>query len=233
MKIEIAMAAEASEAAGRAETAQASEEGTTPPPGGEEAGSRKGKSALFRFRNALGIGLSIFLVAWPWGRTPPEPWLLATGGAIVLCGMLLRLWCILQIGGAARKTSKLKAELVISWGPYSIVRNPIYIANTTIFVGFTALSGLLWMVPVVIAALWLWYDSVVRREEAFILEKHPVAYADYLRYANRWIPRLQYRGKPQDIPRYPLRRALKRERGMLLNILAGLAAVVILRIVRW
>ena len=158
-----------------------------------------------------------------------RPWLLGTGAAIVLAGVALRIWCILQIGGSARKTSKLKAERVISWGPYSIVRNPIYIANTTTFVGFTVLSGLLWALPAVVLGLWLWYDAIVRREEKFIEEKHPVDYAEYRKTVRRWLPSLRYRGRPEDTPPYPFSRALKRERGHLIAVSCGAAAVVLFR----
>src|SRR5262245_24288171 len=65
-----------------------------PPPGG----------LLFRYRNAMGVALALLLVLC-------QPWSLAssaalawTGGLLILAGVSLRLWCILQIGGSARKT---------------------------------------------------------------------------------------------------------------------------------
>ncbi|MBI4601965.1 MAG: isoprenylcysteine carboxylmethyltransferase family protein [Planctomycetes bacterium] len=191
-----------------------------PPPGGR----------LFRYRNAMGIGLVVLLAACPWGRLPLGPALLAPGLALVLLGVSLRLWCILQIGGSARKTSRLKAERVISWGPYSMVRNPIYIANTTTFAGFTVLAGLPWLLPLVFIALGLWYDAIVRREERFLETTHPEAFAEYRRLAGRWLPRLRYRGRPPGVLPYPFLRALKRERGHLIAVGAGLAAVLLLRL---
>lgn len=191
-----------------------------PPPGG----------LLFRYRNVMGVAVAIVLVLCPWWRLPPSPYLLTAGGLIVLAGVSLRLWCILQIGGSARKTSKLKAERVISWGPYSIVRNPIYIANTTTFIGFTVLAGLPWLVPGVIGLFWLWYDAIVRREEAFIAEKHPLDFAAYSSTVSRWLPRLRFRGRPADIAPYPFTRALKRERGHLIAVGMGLVLVALLRV---
>jgi protein-S-isoprenylcysteine O-methyltransferase Ste14 len=191
-----------------------------PPPGG----------MLFRYRNAMGVAVAMALVLCPWWRLAPSKPLLAAGGLIVLAGVSLRLWCILQIGGSARKTSKLKAERVISWGPYSIVRNPIYIANTTTFIGFTVLAGLPWLIPVVIALFWLWYDAIVRREEQFIADKHPHDFAAYAAAVHRWLPRFRYRGRPADIAPYPFTRALKRERGHLIAVGIGLVLVVLLRL---
>ncbi|HVR76254.1 MAG TPA: isoprenylcysteine carboxylmethyltransferase family protein [Planctomycetota bacterium] len=191
-----------------------------PPPGG----------LLFRYRNLLPIGLVVFLIAVPWGRLPPALWQFIAGGALILAGVALRLWCILQIGGSARKTSRLKANHVISWGPYSILRNPIYVANTTVFAGFTVASGLLWALPVVLITLGLWYNAIVRREEDFLAEKHPQAFAEYTRLARRWIPRFQYRARPPDVPPYPFPRALKRERGHLISVGVGMAFLLLLRL---
>jgi protein-S-isoprenylcysteine O-methyltransferase Ste14 len=198
----------------------AAPEAGAPPPGGR----------LFRYRNALGVAVAAFLCLWPWGRLPPAAWQFIAGGAVILAGVSLRLWCILQIGGSARKTSRLKAEKVISWGPYSIVRNPIYIANSLTFVGFTLAAGLPWAAPIVLVALGLWYDSIVRREEQFIAEMHPAEYAAYRSMVRRWIPRLRYRGRPPEVPPYPFRRALKRERGHLIAVGCGVLAVVALRV---
>ena len=201
-----------------------------PVPAEPEAPPRGG--LLFRYRNALPVTLAVCLVACPpaW-RLAFSPWQLIAGGALVLSGVAGRIWCILQIGGSARKTSKLKADRVISWGPYSLVRNPIYLANSTTFLGFVVAAGLPWFLPVVILALFLWYNSIVCREEQFLEEKHPEAYAAYKQVARRWWPSLRYKGRPEDIAPYPFLRALKRERGHLIAVSVGAAAVILLRIV--
>jgi protein-S-isoprenylcysteine O-methyltransferase Ste14 len=180
---------------------------------------------LFRFRAFLGITFAAFLILCPWGRIPASLALWITGAALVLSGVALRLWAILQIGGAARKTSRLKAVELISWGPFAMVRNPIYIANLTVFAGFTVLSGLLWALPAVVFGLWAWYDTVVRLEEEFLSRSFPEAYDAYRRETRRWLPRLRRRGRPPGRPRYPFLRALRRERGHLLVVALGVAAV--------
>ena len=186
---------------------------------------------MFRYRNTLGVAISVFLVAFPFWRAPLLAWHLVLGLSLVALGISLRLWCILQIGGSARKTSRLKAVRIISWGPYAIVRNPIYVANTTIFAGFTVLSGHLWAIPLVILGFWAWYDGIVRREEKFLQESFPEDYRAYAASTSRWIPSIRFSHRPAEIPPYPFLRALKRERGLLIAVSVGLSMVICFRLV--
>jgi len=177
----------------------------------------------------MGITIAVILIAFPFWRSPASAWQFIAGFATVLAGVSLRFWAIRQIGGSARKTSRLKAVRLINWGPFSLVRNPIYIANATIFAGFSILSGLLWMFPVVLVAFWFWYDAVVRREEAFLGTTFPVEYPEYLRTTGRWIPKLHFRNRPADVPPYPFLRILRRERGLVIGVSVGTSIVLLFR----
>lgn len=204
--------------------------------GGQEGSSPPG-GLLFRYRNIVGVGLAVSLgvlcllhsIAFPVWRMPLVPWHLGVGLALLAGGVCLRLWAILQIGGSARKTSRLKAVRIISWGPFAVVRNPLYIANATVFAGFTVLCGFYWILPLVLAALWIWYDAIVRREEEFLEESFPGDYAEYKRSTNRWIPKLKLRRRPPEVPPYPLFRAIRRERGHLMAVTVGLVLALAFR----
>src|SRR5437867_8379234 len=98
---------------------------TAPP----EPTARQRARYLFRHRNLLGSTIAAFLIFFPCWRVPPSAPAVACGALLVLGGTLLRLWSILQIGGRARKVVSMKAAHVITWGPYSLCRNPIYTAN--------------------------------------------------------------------------------------------------------
>lgn len=179
---------------------------------------------FFRYRNALGIALATLLLFFPWGRIDPTFWCFALGSGLTVAGATLRLWAILQIGGAARKTSRLKAIRVISWGPFAMTRNPIYVANIMVFAGFAVLSRLLWALPLVVVSLAVWYHALVRREERFLEESFGDEYRAYMATTNRWLPSLCFRRRPAGVPAYPLLRALTRERGHLLIVTLGMAA---------
>jgi protein-S-isoprenylcysteine O-methyltransferase Ste14 len=182
---------------------------------------------FFRYRNALGIGLAVLLLAFPWGRIEPAAWCAALGLSLVLAGAALRLWAILQIGGAARKTSSLKAVRLVSWGPFAMTRNPIYIANIAVFAGFAVLSRLLWAVPLVVLALGAWYHRLIPREERFLEETFGEEYREYAATTNRWLPSPRFRRRPAGVPAYPLTRALRRERGLLAIVALGIASFLV------
>jgi protein-S-isoprenylcysteine O-methyltransferase Ste14 len=192
---------------------------------------------VFTYRNAVPVlfaaVLSAFAVLQVLARSmrvPVRSWELGLGGALVVLGVSLRIWCILQIGGSARKTSRPKANRIISWGPYSFVRNPIYVANMSVVCGFSVLVAGIWALPPAALLLWLWYDAVVRREEAFLAASLPGDYEAYRRISNRWLPKLRYRRRPDDVPPYPFTRALRRERGHIIAVSVGAAAVTAFRL---
>ena len=63
------------------------------------------------------------------------------GVAIALCGELLRIWAVGYSGDTTRADVVTAPELVTA-GPYALVRNPLYLGNAIIAIGFTiAFSG--------------------------------------------------------------------------------------------
>ena len=73
-----------------------------------------------------------------------QDWLVwPLGGLLVVAGVALRVWAQAHI----RFRLRLRRHLATT-GPYAIVRNPLYIANSAICVGCTIASELLWLVPV-------------------------------------------------------------------------------------
>jgi Phospholipid methyltransferase len=74
-------------------------------------------------------------------------------------------------------------------GPYTYIRNPIYVGNTIMLLGLTVLSELLWFFPVMFLWCMVVYTFVVRREEAHLAGKYGQPYAEFLKSIPRWIPR--------------------------------------------
>lgn len=94
-----------------------------------------------------------------------------------------RTWCTLYIGG------RKKCELV-TLGPYSVCRNPLYAFTVLGAFGIGAQSGsLVFAAAMALAALAV-FRNVVRHEEAFLAEAFG---ADFVRYAAQvpsFLPRL-------------------------------------------
>jgi protein-S-isoprenylcysteine O-methyltransferase Ste14 len=160
--------------------------------------------AFFRWRSYTPIPL--LLAALLLAR--PAWWTMALGYALLVCGELLRVSSVGFASGATRTLQPGVGQL-ITGGPYSYTRNPLYLGNFLISLGLclAAWAWMPWMLFVFVAAFALQYGFIVRLEETTLAEKLGAEYSDYLRDVPRWA----FRFTPYH-PRHP-------ERG---NFLAGL-----------
>ena len=71
-------------------------------------------------------------------------------------------------------------------GPFALVRNPLYVGNFLIWIGFAVSSGLLWMVPVAWAIFALQYTAIIRFEESALTQHFGAPYIAYLHEVPRW-----------------------------------------------
>ncbi len=104
------------------------------------------------------------------------------GGALILVAILGRTWCTLYIGG--RKSAE-----VVTGGPYSVTRNPLYVFSAIGAIGIGAMTG-----SIVIAAAfgimtWLAFLSVILVEERFLERTFGQPYRDYMRRVPRFFPK--------------------------------------------
>jgi protein-S-isoprenylcysteine O-methyltransferase Ste14 len=103
--------------------------------------------------------------------------------SIAVCG---RLWCMIYMAG--NKTKKLVTD-----GPYSLCRNPLYLFSLVGSIGM----GL--TVPLVfIAAFCLYYPFTVRSEEDRLLLIHGDDYKDYCAKTPRYIPSFKNFHEPEQ-----------------------------------
>ena len=93
-----------------------------------------------------------------------------------------------HIGAISRTRSERLGPLVAS-GPFALVRNPLYVGNIALWVGFALTARLLWLAPVVLVLLALEYHAIVRWEETLLESRLGEAYRDYAARVPRWMPR--------------------------------------------
>lgn len=140
---------------------------------------------LFRQRTWLPLPIALTLLLTP---SPPSSFLGWTGATIVGVGELLRLWAVRHIGVVSRTRSDRLGPLV-STGPFGWVRNPLYVGNLALWVGFTVSTGLVWFVPPIVLVLALEYHAIVRWEEGLLDARLGETYRAYASRVPRWIPR--------------------------------------------
>jgi len=149
---------------------------------------RKKRIILARV-SALPVVLLAVFVRPTWGAESTIAFCVESAGYLFLLGGLaIRMWSILYIGG--RKSHELVTD-----GPYSLCRNPLYVGTFLLVVG----AGLCFENLLMLAAAFLVMAPVhlltTRMEERHLLELFPDSYPEYARRVPRFWPRLRnYRG---------------------------------------
>jgi protein-S-isoprenylcysteine O-methyltransferase Ste14 len=190
---------------------------------------------LFRHRTSLPLPIAAALLTLRVGQAPPSTALVAAGVAVTALGELLRLWGVHHLGAISRTRSDRLGPLVAS-GPFARLRNPLYVGNIALWVGFALTARLVWLAPLVALLLGLEYHAIVRWEERLLETRLGGAYRAYAARVPRWVPRWN-RGErgdrrensnsaffaPSAVPSgsFSWRETLFSERGTLLAIAAG------------
>lgn len=156
-------------------------------------------------RFSLGVRNLVFTLIVPAAGAVYAPWWVLTrnGGSphpvvwpavlIMLAGVCLYVWCVWDFAGTGRGTPgpwDAPRRLVVV-GPYSWVRNPIYVAASLVIGGeallFVSLPLLLYLV---VAAVGV-HLFVILYEEPNLGRQFGEQYLAYRRNVPRWIPRRQ------------------------------------------
>ena len=129
---------------------------------------------------ALAIAAGVLGPAWP---SATNPWLPAWGGVTALAGVGLLVGGGVGLGPQLTPFPKpVEDGSLRRDGVYALVRHPIYGGALVAVAGWALLSSPLVLLPLVLAAVF--FDAKRRREEAWLLERHP----DYPEY-RRQVPR--------------------------------------------
>jgi protein-S-isoprenylcysteine O-methyltransferase Ste14 len=177
--------------------------------------------SLFRWRTWVTLPIALALALLP---SPPHapPFLVWSGAALVASGELLRLWAIRHIGVVSRTRSDRLGPLVAT-GPFARLRNPLYLGNIALWVGFAASAGLVWLIPPIVLLLAFEYHAIVRWEERLLEGRLGDDYKEYAARVPRWIPLVSPLSVNPQVSRlkFSWRDTLFSERGTLLAIAAG------------
>ena len=114
------------------------------------------------------------------------------GGSVLILGELIRLWGVTYAGSLTRTTTSVKANELVTSGPFSFVRNPLYIGNILMYLGFGIISMALFPYLQITALIWFvfQYILIVSIEEEFLLKKFGNIYQKYTELVPPFIPRL-------------------------------------------
>lgn len=174
---------------------------------------------LFKYRDAVFpavilVTIAITVIDFPYSNAVSDVWLDVTGLLLCTLGQLLRIWVIgyryIVRGG---KNRRVHADDLVTEGIFALSRNPLYLGNILVLFGLFVIwnAPLLYVIGVPFTLVG--YRAIVAAEEAFLRTRFGVAYDEYCRTTNRWIP--DFRKAPEALEGIPFnwRRVLLREYG--------------------
>ena len=139
------------------------------------------RSALVKLRLPLFIVVLVLLASFV-----RREWLLA-GFVVSMVGEFIQLWCFASLDKNATLTVR---------GPYTMVRNPMYLGRFFILLGFLMLLGNGWLILAYTLFYWGYMQARVQREEAHLRPIFGAAYDEYCATVRRFVPGWPVAGKP-------------------------------------
>ncbi|MGJ7499381.1 methyltransferase family protein [Variovorax sp. ZT5P49] len=118
------------------------------------------------------------------------------GLLLVTIAVVGRLWCSLYISG-------YKNTELITAGPYSLTRNPLYFFSFLGFVGVACTTQTFSLVAVITLAFGLGYPVTIRNEEIFLRQKFGKAFDDFCARTPRFFPNFRNYLEPDTWVVYP------------------------------
>ncbi len=109
------------------------------------------------------------------------------GAVLVAAGGLLRAWGVAYLGAGVMRDHDLHTEKVTAEGPFRFVRNPLYLGNILMALGFGVTASLPgWIL--LVGLMTVFVLRLILREEAELSAAQSEAYEAYRRRVPRLLP---------------------------------------------
>lgn len=127
---------------------------------------------------------SVWLSVLQWSNPLfDQGWIRYFGGALLGLGLVLYGWCRVYM---SKKVEFGNKDQLITQGPYQYTRNPLYVADTLIFIGFAFLGNSL-LLSIVLTLLVLTILLLPLIEEPWLLAEYGELYLDYKKKTPRYL----------------------------------------------
>lgn len=184
---------------------------------------------MFRRRTWLPLPFALALVAIGLSDVPANRTALMVAPLLLVVGEGIRLWAVRHIGVISRTRADRLGPLVAT-GPFSVVRNPLYVGNLLLWAGMACWVGAPWMVVVAWLVFGPLYYFITRWEEELLAANHGEAYRAYAGRVRGWVPRVPPGSELLAPPSFSWHETFFSERG---TIIAIVVMAVLLSAVRW
>ncbi len=136
----------------------------------------------------LGVGLAIHYWVWPLPLAIPTTLRITLGIFIGVSGLGIFVLAAAQQKQTGNDPNPHSPTVsIITSGPYSFSRNPIYLGVALLQAGIALWLGSVWVLASVLLALVLVNFLAIRPEETYLERKFGDAYLQYKGSVRRWI----------------------------------------------
>lgn len=135
------------------------------------------RNFFFKYRSYTPIPIGVMILFF----SRPNNSYVFLGLAFLIAGESIRLWAVSYAGGITR-TRKVGAPKLCSSGPYSYVRNPLYVGNMFMYLGFVFIGGaanIFLMAATTLGFFLIQYSLIISLEEETL---NGLFNANYTRY---------------------------------------------------
>ncbi len=142
-------------------------------------------------------------------------WSLIIGIIIALLGEFIRLWGVSWAGSETRTTGSVGGTFLIISGPFSHVRNPLYVGNILMYFGLGVMSFSIFPFLQIIALLFFFvqYHYIIKEEENYLSKTYGEDYQNYLKNVPRIFPRIMpYKSPNVQQPFFNLKEGIRSEK---------------------
>jgi protein-S-isoprenylcysteine O-methyltransferase Ste14 len=126
----------------------------------------------------------------------PLPWLTGPLGELVFAfGVLIGVGAIAIDVAAIRSMRQARTTIMphkgsdhlVTRGPFSFTRNPIYLANAMLTIAIGLVTGIAWFLPAAFIASFATQKLAIEREEKHLEARFGKTFRDYAKRVRRWI----------------------------------------------
>jgi protein-S-isoprenylcysteine O-methyltransferase Ste14 len=157
------------------------------PSAAEQRSAARWGGVLFRNRSWLPVPFLLVALLVP---AHPTVWHWIVATVLIVIGEWIRLAGVAAAGTVTRRRSR-NVQRLVNYGIFGWTRNPLYVGNFLIWMGFVIASGVVWFLPIAIVIFAVEYTLIVAYEEGVLESIFGAEYLEYKQRTPRWFP-----GKP-------------------------------------
>jgi protein-S-isoprenylcysteine O-methyltransferase Ste14 len=124
----------------------------------------------------------------PWFGSPLADLLFATGLLVALAAILMDVAAMRTLSRAGTTIMPNRgSDHLVTDGPFSFTRNPIYLGNTMLMIAVGLVFGIVWFVLLAPVAAFATQKLAIEPEEHHLVSRFGKRYRDYQKKVRRWI----------------------------------------------